>query len=120
MIPVRRPHWAIYWPPTGADEFGRQTFGPPVELQCRWDDTMQTVVASDGVETLSSSTVIFKNDDVETGGILKRGRLADVTDPAKRYPLTDPRTGPGAREIISKTSNANLYGTYSVNQAHLK
>lgn len=74
----------VYWAPAGEesggqsyDDAGQPQFSTPVELSCRWDDTIEKVTNAVGEEVISKSQVMV--DDTVVGGVLMLGVLADVS-----------------------------------------
>lgn len=73
-----------YWAPNGHDLYGKQIFWPPVELQCRWEDSLQEVVTHQG-QTVMSVAKVYTACDVVVGGslsLLVPGEPAAPLDPA--------------------------------------
>jgi hypothetical protein len=85
---------AVYWAPDGTDEYGQPTVASPVELDVRWEDTVEGVVNEEGSTVLSKSKVMV-SADVAIGGMLWLGSLSDCPDPA------NPKNLSGAYEIIA-------------------
>lgn len=68
---------AVYWPPTGQDKNGKMTFGPPVEIKCRWEEKSVEFINSQGEKAISSCVVLVDRDLVG-GGMLWLGKLKDL------------------------------------------
>jgi hypothetical protein len=81
MHPERYMHHDItHWPVTGTDGFGGFTFGPPVLLQGRWEDTaVQFRTISNEEET--SNSVAYLLVDVDIGDYLAEGDYTSVANP---------------------------------------
>lgn len=114
---VRLPHTTVYWTPGPADAHGQPTYGIPIELPCRWDDTVVETINAQGDLLYASSTVILLTD-VQVGGLLFQGTIDEVL--ASSFPLDDPRSDRRVREIVHRTRNANLTGAFNVVQAFLR
>lgn len=75
-------HKAVYWPFTGPDDYGNNTVGEPVEIDCRWN-------AKRGQTTDPKGNVIAYDADLVTdrevlvGSNMWRGELADWDDTTK-------------------------------------
>lgn len=67
----------VYWAPTRKNQFGKQLFAEPVELGCRWEDTI-TVQRSLEAEELLFDVKVYVSTDVEEDGMLWHGKLNDV------------------------------------------
>ncbi len=92
----------VYWAPMGKgapDRFGRKTYQEPQQLFCRWDDKQELIKLENGEQYMSSATV-YVDIDLELGGILWHGLLADR-----------PATPPGSCIIVHKSANPNLKNT---------
>ena len=77
---------AVYWGSPKNDGQGYYTFALPVEIQCRWQDGVETIKDSNGREIVSRAT-IFVLQDLDEEGYLWLGRLSDLTI-LKGTPLT--------------------------------
>ena len=87
--------WAVYWPLSSAevDAYGQPTYGTAVEIKCRWEHKPEENLNKDGVLKVTRSKV-YVASDVVVGGVLWRGRLANVPTS-----LTKPKKNAGACEI---------------------
>ena len=65
---------AVYWAKAGVDGYGHPTFSNPVEIKCRWEDTINEVVDASGTTVLSKTKVLVDRD-VTVGGVLCLGDL---------------------------------------------
>jgi hypothetical protein len=76
---------AVYWPKGPPSKDGKETFGTPVQIRCRWEDTQVEVkdaTRANGV--WSSKSVVDTDHPVQKGGYLWKGdfsRLADRDNP---------------------------------------
>ena len=90
---------AVWWPLASAsgtqqlDAYGQFVYGDPIEIDCRWEDTAEDFIASDGT-TRVSSAVVFVDRDLTVGGFIFLGTLSSLIDP------TDPKNTEGAMEIL--------------------
>lgn len=96
MSLIDRNQTAVYWAPASLDSFGKHTFGVPVEVDCRWQDSVELVRDGSGAERCSVSKV-FPDRALSTGGFLYLGELTDLSDAEK----ADPKTVTNASEIIA-------------------
>lgn len=77
LISRMRRQKAVYWAPVDADGRGQTTFADPVEINCRWEETAVEFVNAQGA-TDTSQVVAYVDRDVEVGGRLKSGTVADL------------------------------------------
>lgn len=82
----------IYWAPLGMDDNGQRTFAAPVEISCRWEDTITEFMDKMGNRALSTS-VVFTDRDVLNLGALWHGKFTTITD------MANPFNNEGAYEI---------------------
>lgn len=81
---------AVYWPPASRDKYGRPGVGTPVAIRCRKEDINLQFTDLRG-ELRVSNAMFYVSRDVELGGYLWLGELADAP--------SDPREHQGAYEI---------------------
>jgi hypothetical protein len=110
---LRLPGTAVYWPPSGADVYGQNTLGSPIQLPCRWEKKITETIDSTGTIVLSGSTVYLASE-VLVGGRLFEGLLKTVQ--ASGFVITDRRV----REIINVGVVPNLKGTQTLTTAMLR
>lgn len=103
IITRMRKQSAVYWPPTGADEYGHPTFGTAVAVSCRWEDKSEEFVDDKG-ERQVSNAVVYVDQDMVPGGWLWLGSLGDESDSG------DPIAS-GAHEIRKFEKVPNLKAT---------
>ncbi len=84
----------VYWGTPSNDGLGGVTFATPVEIKGRWEDTQKKFIDADGQEVVSSS-IVFLGQDVDIGGWLFRGTLADISSADE----DSPGDVTGAKEI---------------------
>jgi hypothetical protein len=76
------PHKAVYWPFSGADDYGNPSVGDPVEIDCRWVEKRGQTVDSKG-NTVAFDASLALDRPVLIGSNLWRGELADFDDAEK-------------------------------------
>ena len=103
---------AVYWAPSGIDDFGRPTWDDPVELDCRWEDVAEEFIDAAGERQLSAAKV-FVESDVEVHGVLMLGELTDLESGA------DPLEHEDAWEILKFAKIPNLRATEYLRTAFL-
>lgn len=99
-------YWALGSSESDGDDFNDQGFpnlADPVEIACRWEETNEEFILTNGTKTLSRSKV-YVECDVDVGGVLMLGELADVID------LIIAKENSGAYEIqrFDKTPNLKV------------
>ena len=77
---------AVYWGSPVADGYGGYTYATPVEIPCRWEDTIETIINKQGKETTSNATLMV-TQDIHEEGFLYLGKLTDLTTQEKADPL---------------------------------
>lgn len=103
---------AVYWAPSGVDEFGKPTWEEPEEISCRWEDVAEEYIDSAGDKQLSSAKV-FVGEDVEVMGVLMLGELLDLESGS------DPKDNSGAWEIRAYKCIPNLKANEFLRIAYL-
>lgn len=78
VIKKMRKQTAVYWARTTSDHYGRFSYQPPVEVKCRWDDTIQEFVNATG-EKQASRAVAYVDTIMVPGDRIKRGVLETDT-----------------------------------------
>jgi hypothetical protein len=71
-----------YWPKTGENKYGEESFGVPQLLKGRWEDRNEVVRLPSGEEIVSKS-VVFLPTDVTTHGYLAQGDQTAEADPTQ-------------------------------------
>lgn len=94
----------VYWAPTAPDSFGKAGFASPVKIKCRWEDAKAEGISIAGSDQIYSAKV-FVNRDVETGGVIWLGKLAD----ADSTPLANAGAATVARFRKIPTLQATAY-----------
>lgn len=72
--------YAVYWPPVGTDDFGSITYGPAVEVRCRWEEVNELYINKNGAQAVSKSKV-YVDRLLELDGMLWKGEKADLPGP---------------------------------------
>lgn len=103
---------AVYWPPTGADEFGQPTWDEPEEIACRWEGVAEEFIDAVGDKQLSAAKV-FVGQDVKIQGVLMLGELTDLESGG------EPKGNEGAWEILQFSKIPNLKNTEYLRIAYL-
>jgi len=118
IITRMRKQTAVYWPLKGDesgyqdfDAYGRPQWGTPYEIECRWEDVSQEVLAADATRVMTKA-VVYVDRDVRAGGVLYLGRLTAVDQ-------SDPKGNDGAWEIIRFDKLPNLRNTEYLRTAYL-
>lgn len=112
IITKMRKQTAVYWPPESSesagddfDNYGQpQVSLSPVQIMCRWEDVTEEFIDVAGTRQLSRARV-YVDRDVEVGGILMLGELADIAD------ATNIKENDGAWEIRRFEKLPNLKAT---------
>lgn len=89
---------AVYWGSPTQDGYGGLTFDDPIEIDCRWEDVVQTVTmlgASRQSVEIVSKAQIFVLEDLDEQGWLYLGNLIDLDNDER----ADPKLVDGAYEI---------------------
>lgn len=86
-----------YWAPGATNQYGKMTYGSPVQKACRWEEISLTFQDKRGEER-QSKTRIFLADDVDVDGYVKLGTDAG----------SDPTVIDGAHEIQQKSRIPDL------------
>ena len=68
---------AVYWGAPTPDGYGGKTYSDPVEIPCRWDDTLEVIKDERGEEIICKAKVLV-TQDLEEGGMLYLGTLEDL------------------------------------------
>ena len=79
---------AVYWGSPVEDGYGGKTWGDPVEIDCRWEETMQVMLDKDG-EEITSRAAVYVTQDLEENGVLYLGTLDDLDSDQEADPLSN-------------------------------
>jgi len=91
---------AVYWPEPVPDGYGGHTYGDPVEIKVRWDDTIEMITNREGQEIVSKATIMTPAD-VQEGGYLYLGKISDLSEDEKDDPRKVKKAYPVQRLDIS-------------------
>lgn len=83
---------AVYWAPSGFGPDGQPTYDTPIEIKCRWEDTHEVFVDSQGNDVVSNS-MVYVGQDLKVQGQLWLGDMDHLTS------QTDPTENEGAYAI---------------------
>ena len=103
---------AVYWAPSGADEYGIPTWATPVEISCRWEDSTAEFTDADG-ERKMSKAIVYVSQDVEERGVLLLSDLNSGID------QDNPKANDGAWEIRRFDKLPNLKVSEYLRTAYL-
>ncbi len=111
---------AVWWPLQSSesagggdfDEYGQPLLSDPVEISVRWEDRIEEFIDGEGTTQLSNA-VVFVDRDVEVGGVLMLGEIADITD------LENVKENDGAWEIMRFDKLPTLRATKNLRTAYL-
>ena len=81
---------AVYWGSPVNDGYGGKTFDDPVEISCRWEDTIESInrVGARLGEEIVSQAQVYVTTDVEERGYLYLGTLDDLDSGEEADPTT--------------------------------
>ena len=102
----------VYWAPSGVDDYGNPAFSTPVEIDARWEDTVEQFVDIEGDQQMSRAKV-YCLTDLEVQGILLLGSLTTSVD------QVNPRSNDGAWEIRRVDKQPNIRATEFLRTAWL-
>ena len=97
---------AVYWGSPAEDGYGGKTFADPVEISCRWENTLEVIRDAFGNEIVCRSG-IYVTQDVEEQGYMYLGTLDDLDSDEE----ADPTTVDGAYEIRRFDKTPSLRAT---------
>lgn len=78
---------AVYWGAPVPDGYGGFSYADPVEISCRWVDTVEMITDSRGNEIVCRATVQV-SQDLDEQGILYLGSLEDLDSSEEVDPQT--------------------------------
>jgi len=99
------PDKCTYWTPGVPDGFGGVSYGAPVTVKCRWQDTQQLAIDSDG-EQFTTQSIVYPAADVPLKAMLAKGVSVSAT------PV-------GAHEVRNVGSTHNLSGSKTITKVML-
>ncbi len=68
---------AVYWGSPVKDGYGGMTYADPVEILCRWENTLKVIQSSDG-ENIVSQAQVFVLEDLDEQGMIALASLDDL------------------------------------------
>ncbi|MCK4858882.1 MAG: hypothetical protein KAT58_12990 [candidate division Zixibacteria bacterium] len=87
MLANQLKQTAVYWGNPQSDGYGGRTFDDAVELDVRWQDRQELFVDAQGREQISRA-VAYVATDLDIGGYLYLGELADLSSAEEGDPLS--------------------------------
>jgi len=112
IIRKMRKQKAVWWARNESpNTFGQYGFAEPVEVDCRWDDTIQAFLDAQG-ETQQSRAAVYVDRVMRVGDRLRQGDI-ESDEPS------DPLTLDDAFEIRRFDQNPNLKATETLLTAFL-
>jgi|SRR5699024_124458 len=69
------PDTCTYWSPGTNDGLGGITWGSPVHIECRWQDSNELYKDAEGREFVAAAVVYLASADVEVEGKLALGEI---------------------------------------------
>jgi len=84
---------AVYWGNPKPNGFGGYTYDSPVEIKCRWEGKSKLIRDDKGNEVVSKAEILV-TQDLDIGGMIKLGTLADLS------PSQLPEDEPDAYKIL--------------------
>lgn len=85
---------AVYWSNPVENGYGGFTWNDPIEIDCRWVDTTEVILSSNGIQIVCRAKVQVAQD-LDEQGVLYLGYLQNLTDSQQ----ADPTTVDGAYKI---------------------
>lgn len=119
LIKRMRKQDAVYWALAGEesggkdfDKYGQPVVTEPVAIKCRWDGKTEEFIDAKGTR-LFSHAIVFVDRDVDVGGVLMLGTIADITN------ADVPKENANAWEIKRFDKIGNLRATEFLLKAYL-
>lgn len=76
---------AVYWAPDHIDGYGLMIYKLPMQIKCRWTDTVRTVTDNNG-ELIVCKAEVLVTQDLQINGMLYLGDLNSLTEQQKNNP----------------------------------
>jgi hypothetical protein len=105
---------AVYWGNPVNDGTGSFTYNPPLEIDCRWEDSNEVTTDKDGNQFISRA-VIYLTQDVDEQGMICLNSLENLDSSLD----SDPKSVPGAFIIKRFDKSPDLRGTGFLRKAYL-
>lgn len=106
---------AVYWANPVSDGVGGRTFDDPVEMSVRWEDRAELFLLRGTGEEVVSQAIVYAAVDVDIGGYLFLGTLADMTSAQEG----DPMNTDDAREIRSLGKSPDIRASTTLRKVWL-
>lgn len=87
---------AVYWPPLGVDAFGKPSLDTPIQIRCRWEDSVEESITPEPEIGFSMATV-YVDRDLEVGGKLSLGELVSSSSPSDAWEIVQVEKLPNLR-----------------------
>lgn len=93
ILDTMRKQTAVYWPPAGLDEQGRQTYDTPQEMRVRFDKVTEVFLNRSNEQQVSKAKVMMEggppdeDPPFETEGLLWEGTLDGLTAQQEADPV---------------------------------
>lgn len=71
----RKNQTAVWWNRTGVDQFGQPTFAAKVQIDCRWEDSVEEFTSASGEKKISRA-IVYPDRLLKPGDYLWEGELA--------------------------------------------
>lgn len=113
IIRRMRKQKAVWWErKEKPDRFGKFAFEPPVEIDCRWDDSVSEF-RTEGGQTQISQATVYPDRPLKEGDKLRKGEM-ETDEPDSPLALTT------AYEVQRFQQIPNLKNTETLYIAHLR
>lgn len=78
IVKKMRKQQAVYWAATGLNHYGRPEWSMPVEIKCRWEDTLVQLRTPTG-EIVTFNSRVYVDRSMSLGDRLKLGPMDSTT-----------------------------------------
>jgi hypothetical protein len=113
IITRMRKQVAVWWGQSAApDAFGQPVWGAPVQIKCRWEDSVSEYIAKDG-STQRSTSRVYVDRVMKEGDLLRLGAITTLTN------LSVPKKNSGVWEIKSFNQLPNIRNSETLLTAYL-
>lgn len=103
---------AVYWPPAKPTNHGTPQWGVAVEIACRWEETAEEFLSTQG-ERFASKAVVMVDQNVVVKGVLLLSALTSSVD------TDNPKDNEGALEIRAFRTTPDFGATEELKEAIL-
>ena len=104
---------AVYWGAPINDGYGGFTWEAPIEISCRWEDSVQEITDMTGMELITQA-VVQVAQDLEYNGMLLLGTLDSLDSGGVNDPVAA-----GAKSIVRFDKVPTLDGEHFYRRAYL-